>query len=54
MVMYWLKGDRIHKHPVPSSCTAKRTEETLYYTVADAKKHGGKDLCDNCFRELPR
>lgn len=54
MVQYWVKGDRIHKYPVPSSCTAIRANETLYFTEADAKKHGGKDKCDNCFLELPR
>lgn len=54
MVKYWLIGDRIHKYPVPSSCNAKRTYETLYDTKEEAKAHGGKDLCDNCFPELPR
>lgn len=54
MVQYWVKGDRIHKYPVPSSCNAKRINESLYFTIADAKKHGGKDKCDNCFPELPR
>ena len=54
MVKFWLKGDRIHKYPVQSPCTAQRTNETLYDSVEEAKKHGGKDMCDNCFLELPK
>jgi hypothetical protein len=52
MVKYWVKGDRIHKYPVGKNCTAIRKDEPLYDTVEEAKRHGGKDMCDHCF-ELP-
>ena len=54
MVKYWVKGDRIHKSPVPDTCNAIRHDEPLYDSVEEAKKHGGKDMCDNCFTNLPR
>jgi hypothetical protein len=56
MVKYWVKGDgdRIHKYPVPNPCKAERKDEPLYDSVEEARRHGGKDMCDNCFPELPR
>jgi len=52
MVQYWLKGDRIHKYPVQSPCTAVRKGEKLYDSLSDVPS--GNEKCDNCFLELPK
>ncbi|MBA7666682.1 hypothetical protein ES703_74763 [subsurface metagenome] len=47
---YFLKdGDRVHKYPVPSSCTVRYDGEKLYDSPPE-----GHDKCDNCFTDLPR
>lgn len=46
---YFVKNSKVHKYPVPNSCTVKYTGETLYDNPPQ-----GYEKCDNCFRELPR
>ena len=54
MPTYWKKkdGDRIHKYPVSSPCTAVWNGEPLYDRPEDVPSTTEK--CDNCFPELPR
>ena len=54
MVKYWKKkdGDRIHKYPVPSPCTAVWNGEPLYDRPEDVPS--ATEKCDNCFLELPK
>jgi hypothetical protein len=46
---YFVKNKKIHKHPVPSSCKVKYTDEKLY-----SSPPSGYEKCDHCFTELPR
>lgn len=49
MVKYFVKNNKTHKHPKPSSCTVQYEGEKLYDSPPE-----GIEKCDNCFTELPR
>jgi hypothetical protein len=46
---YFVKNSKIHKYPVPSSCTVKYDGEKKYDTPP-----AGYEKCDHCFTNLPR
>ena len=46
---YFVKNLKVHKHPVPSTCTVKYDGEKLLDSPPS-----GTEKCDNCFTDLPR
>ncbi|MCC6127484.1 MAG: hypothetical protein IT426_21205 [Pirellulales bacterium] len=46
---YFVKNDKVHKYPVPSSCNVKHTGEKLHDSPP-----AGYEKCDHCFTNLPR
>lgn len=46
---YFVKNLKVHKYPVPSTCTVKYGGETLH-----SSPPSGYEKCDNCFTNLPR
>jgi hypothetical protein len=46
---YFVKNNKVHKYPVPPTCTVKYTNEPLHDTPP-----AGHEKCDNCFTNLPR
>jgi hypothetical protein len=45
---YFVKNDKVHKHPVPAGCKVKYSGEALHVTPP-----AGYEKCDDCFK-LPR
>lgn len=43
---YFIKNDKIHKYPVPSTCSVKYTGEKLHDT-----KPKGYEECEHCFKK---
>jgi hypothetical protein len=46
---YFVKNLKVHKYPVPSTCSTRYEGEKLYDTPPE-----GTEKCDNCFTGLPR
>lgn len=49
MTKYFVKNQKVHKHPVPPTCTVGYSGETLH-----DQPPAGYEKCDNCFTDLPR
>lgn len=45
---YFVKNNKVHKHPVPKKCKVTYTNERLHDSPPS-----GYEKCDDCF-ELPR
>lgn len=44
-MQYFVKNDKTHKYPVPSTCSVKYTGEKLHDTPP-----AGIEKCDHCFK----